>query len=152
MLSTPICTVHVYMSSSICFIVLFLPCWHFLSSFSSFNPYLVFLFLSFLTLFLISDIADFIDREDRKEEDLRSLRSVAIMFLWLISTGLICFLLGIALTLAVGQQKILFWIMPLMDSDDKLLPQLNPENTTPLIQSEKPISVGLPEVIIFTSR
>ena len=74
------------------------------------------------------------------------------MFLWLILTGLICFLLGIALTLAVGQQKILFWIMPLMDSDDKLLPQLNPESTTPLIQSEKPISVGLPEVIIFTSR
>lgn len=109
-------------------------------------------FSLFLTLFLISDVADFIDREDRKEEDLRSLRSVAIMFLWLILTGLICFLLGIALTLAVGQQKILFWIMPLMDSDDKLLPQLNPENTTPLIQSEKPISVGLPEVIIFTSR
>jgi hypothetical protein len=66
------------------------------------------------------------------------------MFLWLISTGLICFLLGIVLTLAVGQRDLLCWIMPA--DDDKLLPQVNPESTTPLVTSDQPISVELPEV------
>ncbi|XP_046641767.1 PDZ domain-containing protein 8-like isoform X2 [Daphnia pulicaria] len=65
------------------------------------------------------------------------------MFLWLISTGLICFLLGIVLTLAVGQRDLLCWIMPA--DDDKLLPQVNPESTTPLVTSDQPISVELPE-------
>lgn len=69
---------------------------------------------------------------------------MSIMFLWLISTGLICFLLGIVLTLAVGQRDLLCWIMPA--DDDKLLPQVNPESTTPLVTSDQPISVELPEV------
>ena len=74
---------------------------------------------------------------------------MCIMLLcWLILTGVICFLLGIALTLAVGQRNILCWIMP-VDDDDKLLPQVNPESTTPLlVPSEQPISVELPEVKI----
>lgn len=74
-----------------------------------------------------------------EEEDLG-----CIMFFFLILTGVICFLLGLAVTLAIGQRNIFYWLMPL--DEDKLLPTVDPANSTPLVETDQPISIGLPEV------
>ncbi|XP_045024455.1 PDZ domain-containing protein 8-like isoform X1 [Daphnia magna] len=65
------------------------------------------------------------------------------MFFFLILTGVICFLLGLAVTLAIGQRNIFYWLMPL--DEDKLLPTVDPANSTPLVETDQPISIGLPE-------
>ena len=63
-----------------------------------------------------------------------------MMLFWLILTGLICFLLGIALVLAI--QRNVFSAQP-----NKLLPQMDAA-TAPLVQSDQPVAVQLPEVCV----
>lgn len=68
---------------------------------------------------------------------------ITMLLFWLILTGVVGFLLGIAVVLAIQRN-----VFAPPSEPNKLLPPQSETATTPLVQSDLPVAVELPEVRI----